>query len=91
MDVPQPMQYESYQDRDEEFRSPGLFCGLQKLIYVLAKYILYGAFTAAIVYHVPTYGSALSNDELLVIGAVVAGVVLIGERIIPDYSYFALR
>lgn len=93
MDVPQVSQYEGYEDQEnyeEEFSSP-LFCSLQKMICVLAKYALYGAFVAAIVHFVPTYGEAISSAELTVIGAVAAGVILIGERIIPDSSWFALR
>ncbi len=94
MDVPQVSQYEGYEEQenyqDEEFSSP-LFCSLQKMIFVLAKYALYGAFVAAIVHFVPTYGEAISSAELGVIGAVAAGVILIGEKIIPDSSWIALR
>jgi hypothetical protein len=94
MEVPQVSQYEGFEDDqenyEEEFSSPGL-CSLRELLFVAIRYAVYGLFVAGIVHIVPTYGSAISNAELAVIGAVAAGVILVGERIIPDSSWFALR
>ncbi|GAQ93335.1 hypothetical protein KFL_014490010, partial [Klebsormidium nitens] len=82
MEVPQPTQYEGYEDQQENYQEDEYFsgrtlCDLRTALIVLARYAIYGAFTAFIVHVVPVYGSALSSDELLVIGAVVAGVILI--------------
>lgn len=95
MDVPLPTQYEGYEEQenyqeDENFTGRTL-CDLRSALFVLARYALYGAVTAFIVHIVPTYGSAISEAELVVIAAVVAGIILIGEKVIPDSSFFALR
>lgn len=94
MDVPQVSQYEGYEDQenyqDEDFTSPTL-CSIRELFFIAIRYAVYGLFVAGIVHIVPTYGSAISTAELAVIGAVAAGVILIGERVIPDSSWFALR
>lgn len=90
-----PSQYEGYEEQenyqeDENFTGRTL-CDLRSALFVLARYALYGAVTAFIVHIVPTYGSAISEAELVVIAAVVAGIILIGEKVIPDSSFFALR
>jgi hypothetical protein len=90
MDPHQESFEENYEENyDEDFN--GSLCSLRHVIIVLAKYVIYGLVVPAIVRYAPVYGAAISEQELVVIGAVAAGVILVGEKVVPKTSTLALK
>jgi hypothetical protein len=78
------------EDYEEDFNNAEL-SSLKHVLLVLLRYVLYGGLVAILVKYAPEYGQTISNSELMVIGAVAAGVILIGERILPKTSTMALK